>query len=268
MIREAKIRTVYSRPMRHYPSRSSRLHRWALRLWLALGFVAMGWTSSLATEGSQVASNNPPAVVDSSRQKAWYAMSTERFGTLPEAGKPIEFATLDRELLAAAIFHATNLQRVKSRLAPLAHDPAASEAARLQATVMAAEKFLGHENDFDAALKTPLDRIRKVGLRPGHIAENVALEFGRKYRSGEPFYTREENGKTVFSASPDGPPIPMHSYVSFAAALLEGWMDSPGHRANILSDRPRRLGCAAAPAQDPTGLEVFYCAQVFFTPIQ
>ncbi len=43
-------------------------------------------------------------------------------------------------------------------------------------------------------------------------------------------------------------------------------MASPGHRANILSDQPPRLGCAASPAHDATGLEVLYGAQVFFTP--
>src|SRR4030095_1990451 len=136
------------------------------------------------------------------------------------------------------------------------------------ATVMAEKKFLGHENEFDKTLHTPSDRIRRVGLRPSYIAENVALEFARKLRSGEAFYTRTVDGATVFSATPNGPSFPMHSYVSFAEALLDGWSNSPDHRANSLSDKPRRRGCAVAPAHDPTGLEVLYCAQVFFTPAE
>jgi len=36
-----------------------------------------------------------------------------------------------------------------------------------------------------------------------------------------------------------------HTPESFAAALVAYWMDSPGHRANILSTTPSTLGCAA-----------------------
>jgi uncharacterized protein YkwD len=234
-----------------------------LRLATALLVVNTAWTTASGGESSTTISNGPPVAAN---ERNWYAVSPEKFAALPEARKPIQISALDGDLLAAAILHATNQQRAKHRLPALEYDPAATQAARLQANVMAKEKFLGHENDFDPALKTPLDRIRKVGLKPRFIAENVALEFARQYRSGDLFYTRTVDGETVFSATPDGPPMPMHSYASFAAALLDGWMHSPDHRANILSDKPRRLGCAGATSRDEAGMEVFYCAQVFFTP--
>ena len=220
----------------------------------------------MAAEGDPVVKNVPSVVAGSKSVTSWYRLSPEQFADLPEAKQAIRFATLDPSLLAAAIFHATNRQRAKSQLAVLEYDAAASEAARLQASAMATHKFIGHENDFDTTLKTPMDRIRKVGLRPGYIAENVALELARKHHSGETYYTRTVDGVTVFSVLPDGPPIPMHSYIGFAEALLDGWMHSPGHRANILSDKARRLGCAGAPTYDPAGFEMFYCAQVFFAP--
>lgn len=238
---------------------------WALRLAAALGIGATAWNAVLGAESSPAATNKPPVLAEVASDTKWYDLSPERFAALPESQKTIQLSALDRRLLAAAIHQATNQQRAQHRLPPLQYEPAASEAARLQADVMAKESFLGHENDFDPALKTPLDRVRKVGLKPRFIAENVALDFARQYRSGDAFYTRSVNGETLFSATPDGPPIPMHTYASFAAALLDGWMHSPDHRANILSDKPRRLGCSGAPARDATGLEVFYCAQVFFT---
>lgn len=244
----------------------SRICRWVRHLRGAVGLLAMVLTACVAAESRTVVTHPGVATGPASAVTSWYAMSSERFVALPEAQREMSFSALDRNLLAAAIFHATNRQRVKHGFAVLEYDPAVSEAARHQASVMASRTFLGHENRWDPSLKTPLDRILKVGLKPRYLAENVAMEYVRNMGPGQDFYTRTENGATVFSATPDGPPIPMHSYVTFAEMLLDGWMNSPGHRANILSEPPRRLGCAGEPARDANGMEKLYCAQVFFTP--
>jgi uncharacterized protein YkwD len=223
-------------------------------------------TACVAAEPRPVVTRPAVATGPSAAATAWYAMTPERFMALPEARREMSFASLDRNLLAAAIFHATNRQRVQHGFGVLEYDAAVSEAARLQASVMAAKNFMGHENPFDPSLKTPLDRILKVGLKPRYLAENVAMEYVRNMGPGQEFYTRTEKGAMVFSLTPDGPPIPMHSYVTFAEMLLDGWMNSPGHRANILSEPPRMLGCAGAPASEANGLEKLFCAQVFFTP--
>ncbi len=34
----------------------------------------------------------------------------------------------------------------------------------------------------------------------------------------------------------------MHTYLSFADAIVDGWMRSPGHRANLLNKRAIELG--------------------------
>lgn len=265
-------RSVYSRAVNDDRSLIFWPHPRGLRLAAALAIGATAWTAALGAESSPTSTNKPPVptgvaiAVTVADETKWYGLAPGAFAALPEAQKTIQLSALDRRLLAAAIHHATNQERAKNQLPPLQYEPAAAEAARLQADVMAKEKFLGHENDFDPALKTPLNRVRKVGLKPRFIAENVALDFARQYRSGDTFYTRSVDGETVFSAVPDGPPLPMHTYASFAATLLDGWMHSPDHRANILSDKPQRLGCSGAPSRDSTGLEVFYCTQVFFTP--
>ena len=83
---------------------------------------------------------------------------------------------------------------------------------------------------------------------------------------GKPFYTREENGKKIFSLEPDGTPVPPHIYVSFAAALFDSWMASAPHRKNILSPESKFLGTRSRLSINPaTGMPLFYCAQVFFT---
>jgi uncharacterized protein YkwD len=60
-----------------------------------------------------------------------------------------------------------------------------------------------------------------------------------------------------------GEPMPPHTYSSFAQALLDDWMNSPGHRENILSDEAPYLGAACA-YQDDDEMPLYYCVQLFF----
>ncbi len=196
---------------------------------------------------------------------SWFEVSPERFARLPEARQVISISSLNHTLLEAAILQATNRERRKHQLKPLQYNSTVARAAAIQAGKMAQGQFVGHENP-DPDLRTPLQRIRSVGLEPRLVAENVATQFARKYRSGSRFYLRQEHGETVPSETPEGPPIPMHTYGSFASALLDAWMSSPGHRANILRKEARFLGCAAVPGPKQKGIEVLYCDQVFYTP--
>lgn len=200
---------------------------------------------------------------------AWFTNHTaETFRKLPAAQQNILPDKLDRDLLDAAVFHETNRRRAQHQWPPLKFAARARAAARMQSRAMAEHGFVGHENVFEAGSKTMMDRARLAGLAPGFLAENVASSFGRQYESGKSFYVRTENGRKVFSLTPKGAPIPMRSYVEFADALLDGWMNSPGHRKNILHQSPEILGIACEPAREKEEMEKFYCTQVFFTPLR
>ena len=139
----------------------------------------------------------------------------------------------------------------------------------MQAVIMAERGAISHVNPESPGKETPADRLRLAGLEAGYSAENVATAFALAYPQGKPFYTREENGKKIFSLEPDGTPVPPHTYVSFAAALLDSWMASAPHRKNILSPEPKFLGAGSQlSANQATGMPLFYCAQVFFTPLK
>lgn len=199
----------------------------------------------------------------------WFTKHTaESFRKLKAAQEKIEPEQINRDLLDAAVFHETNRQRKQHGLPVLAYDARAREAARLQSRAMAKHKFIGHENPFNPELKTAMDRARRAGLQPKMLAENVASSFARKYQGGEKVFVRVENGKEIYSAKPGGPPIPMRTYVEFAEALLDDWMNSPGHRENILRKEPKYLGCASEPGINDGAMEKVYSAQVFFTPLR
>jgi uncharacterized protein YkwD len=188
------------------------------------------------------------------------------FAKLPAARQTINPEAVNYEWLDAAVFHETNRRRFQQKLPALKYDEKARAAARMHSRDMAKGGFVDHENP-DPKKKTMSDRARLTGLSPQVLAENVASTFGRRYKSGQPFYSREENGRKVYSSEPDGPPIPMYSYLSFAEALLDSWMKSPGHRKNILHTDVEYLGCACALPRNPNAMETFYCTQVFFTPL-
>jgi len=188
------------------------------------------------------------------------------FANLPQARQVIDPDAVNDDLLDAAVFHETNRRRRQQGSPALKYDEKARAAAQMQSRDMAKGGFVDHENP-DPAKKTMNDRAKLAGLRPRVLAENVASTFGRRYKSGQPFYSREENGRKIYSAQPNGPPIPMHTYLSFAEALVDSWMKSPGHRKNILHGEVEYLGSACELPRNPNAMETFYCTQVFFTPL-
>jgi len=188
------------------------------------------------------------------------------FSKLPQARQVIDPDAVNFDLLDAAVFHETNRRRQQQRLSALKYDERARAAAQMQSRDMAKGGFLDHENP-DPTKKTMNDRAKLAGLRPRVLAENVASTFGRRYKSGQPFYSREQNGRKIYSSEPNGSPIPMHTYLSFAEALVDSWMKSPGHRKNILHSDVEYVGCACELPRNPNAMETFYCTQVFFTPL-
>jgi uncharacterized protein YkwD len=58
-----------------------------------------------------------------------------------------------------------------------------------------------------------------------------------------------------------------HTYASFAARVVDDWMNSPPHRANLVNPELTSLGCAARTCLSWRGRqEQIYAVQVFFTP--
>ena len=208
--------------------------------------------------------DTPPAEAGD-RVKSLHEEEPKAFFERDDVRAEIDFDHIDQALLAAAVFHETNLRRVENDLQPLAYRPVLREAARVQARAMVRLGKVSHSHP-DEVLRTPTDRLRHLGLEGRFSAENVAMVFGIRYESGEQVYPREIDGVSVFSLEPGGEPIQPHSYRSFAKMLLDSWMDSPGHRKNILSPHPEMLGTACLHDRSALGMDRFFCAQVFYAP--
>lgn len=192
----------------------------------------------------------------------------ESFQKTEAALEKIDSENVRTNVMAAAVLHATNHQRREAGLEALKFSEGAQKAAAMQARIMRDRGSISHVNPEHPGLRTLEQRVEAAGIEYRFIAENVATAFGLEYEAGKPFFTRTEDGEEVYSYEPRGEAIPRHTYASFAEAVVGNWMESPGHRKNILNARAEQLGASCFPAKDERGMTRFYCAQVFYTPLR
>ena len=126
------------------------------------------------------------------------------------------FSTSDPDylLLNAAVFFITNEQRSKLGISILPHHKLLEVAAYNHSMKMATTGFFSHRNPKDASRARTKDRGHLAGIANPKFAENIAY-FSPK----------------------DG-----NSYIQVAEELIDIWMNSPGHRSNILSTKGKQMG--------------------------
>jgi uncharacterized protein YkwD len=154
------------------------------------------------------------------------------------AGDPYTISTTGLEQL---IHELINRQRAIDGIAPMILDPALCDIARDHSEDMAALNYFAH---VDPGGENPTDRGADAGYncRKDYasyytygIAENI---FQNNLYSSATYYS---NGKTVYDWS---------SQEEIAQTTVGGWMNSTGHRENILTPSFDREGIGVAIAPD------------------
>lgn len=125
----------------------------------------------------------------------------------------------------AQLTELTSAERVERGLSPLREDAQLVAAARLKARDMINNQYFAHTSPRGVE---PWDWFRQVGYNYQHAGENLAIDF---------YDTRKVN---------------------------QAWLDSPTHRANILSDRYTDIGIAVE-VGEYQGREVAFVVQMFGT---
>jgi uncharacterized protein YkwD len=152
----------------------------------------------------------------------------------------IDVKNFNDKWLNACLFFATNEIRVSNKLSPLIHHEALEKAAWIHSKDMAEMDFFGHTNKKKKRHREPSDRATIAGILNPSIAENIIEGFVIKYTSN----TRVIAGNPgVFKDPETKAPLATHSYISLTDELLRLWMQSEGHRENILSPKAVQLGC-------------------------
>jgi uncharacterized protein YkwD len=165
---------------------------------------------------------------------AWLmAMATSMWGSVGFAGENTKAARLgspdddSAKGIERLIVQKTNAYRVAKGLKPLSVSPALNYLALEQTKHTCELKKLEHESDkFPRGWRAFEERLRMVKVNDG--GENLAR-------------------RTAGSAE------------KWATAVVNGWMESPPHRKNIVSDRFRYIGVGIVTCSD----RLIYATQVF-----
>lgn len=138
----------------------------------------------------------------------------------------------DIPAVEAAIIEMTNAYRGRQKLGAVTANPTLSEAARAYAAYLAKHGQFSHTADGRGAG----DRVVSAGYAWCEVAENLAMHLDSRG-----FQSR-----------------------ALAEKAVEGWINSPGHRANLVAPHMTEIGVgvASAPGRDPK----FISVQLFARP--
>lgn len=170
------------------------------------------------------------------------------FVKLPAVNERIDMRRVNYPLLNAAVFYETNRWRTYKGRQALKHSPALEKAAQGHSKDMVKYNFYSHSSRLRSK-RTLKKRLAKVGIHNAYIAENIARVFGIEYKSGYPIYMPHQNGG-YFSYRLKGKPIKNHTYIGLAKGVVRAWMNSPGHRENILNSKYKYMGAGCKHYRD------------------
>lgn len=172
----------------------------------------------------------------------------------------------DADLLAAAVFAETNRVRREHDLRPLHAYPRLRGAAEVQAFTNAITGVVSHDNPLPGRERA-WDRVRRQGIAPGMVLENVAVTLVREPTGGggavRIVQRTDETGRGSRREDVAADQLPWPTYAELAAKLVQQWMDSPPHRANVLNPEVRYLACGVQLARSPLSGEIVHAIQVF-----
>lgn len=178
------------------------------------------------------------------------------FFALPVVNQPLDPRAIDYPLLHAAVFYATNLERKKHGVALFKHGPALEVAAQGHSQAMSKHNFFSHTSVIPG-MERMGQRLKKAGVPSGYLAENIAQFSGLNYTAGKSVYTPATNGG-YFSYTPKGTPLKPRTYAEVGKTVVQQWMDSPGHRRNILNPNLKYLGAGLSAFEKKSFYNMLY----------
>jgi uncharacterized protein YkwD len=140
----------------------------------------------------------------------------------------------------------SNKVRASHHKRTLHEDPVLNKAAQDYADILKKYRFFDHIHPWNWFKKTPLKRVIAAGGEKKSTAENLAkISILNVPVEKKTFYILDHT-QLLYAKTPNGPPIPLHSIYSGAQAVVQSWLDSPGHRENLLHSKLDRIGCGTS----------------------
>ena len=154
---------------------------------------------------------------------------------------------LDSREIERWVMDFTNVERRKARLNPFVADSAISDIARMHSQNMVRLDIFSHT----VGGKGPTDRALDNGYDCRAYWPDGLYSYGLSENIAKHPRVTQWIGTSLFGVSTSyRPDIFDEDSKAMAYGLVEGWMNSPGHRANILDGDSRRIGVGVAILQE------------------
>ncbi len=188
-----------------------------------------------------------------------YTRTYQEFLASAEANEKIDAENLNKPLLQAAIFYATNEYRALKRKPLFIYNKVLETSAQMHSSNMLENDFFSHTDKENKALKTPILRIRKSGGTDfTSVSENLIYSNVFVLGKQGAFFIKN---KTLVDKQ--GKPLVTYTYAALARQMVADWNNSTGHRANLKGDF-NFLGCGVSEIKTlKNGLKVVYATQNF-----
>ncbi|QBP43159.1 CAP domain-containing protein [Paenisporosarcina antarctica] len=185
------------------------MKKWLLALSMGALFFSLGQaaTAEAATCPTQSTYNTTATQVQKPTETTKPVADKQATNTQPAAEKPTTPSASQQSgsisSIEQQVLTLTNQERAKSGLKPLAADSKLMNAAREKSTDMRTNNYFSHTSP---TFGSPFDRMKALGIDYRAAAENIAM--GQKT----------------------------------ASEVVKGWMNSPGHRKNIMNANFTHIG--------------------------
>jgi uncharacterized protein YkwD len=181
----------------------------------------------------------------SNNEKEFYEMTGTDFMSQVAVNQPIDARNPSNVLIDAALFHATNEQRIKYNLPAFSYNFLVHKAAIGHSEDMIEQDFYNHVNPYTR--RKLEDRIISYTIEFKRMAENIAqhdlIETGKN--PNYCFQFPKGDNDFIYRDCQTKQPLQMMTYAKFARNVVNAWMNSPHHRDNIMDVRYKAMACSA-----------------------
>lgn len=156
----------------------------------------------------------------------------------PQSDPQISPQSFDASRIADMVFEYTNQERRRTRLGEFRPSSYLTQSANGHSADMAQRNYFSHKSKGILKRKGLRDRVQSTGFSGAMIAENIAMLPTFNTMRTRTSYGPEGQRSWVET---DG-----NTYSQLAANCVQQWMNSPGHRQNILNPSLTHLGVGVA----------------------
>jgi len=165
---------------------------------------------------------------------------------------------INESLLDAAVRVEVNYYRCRAGLRPVRSDSNLRKIAKGHSKWMARASNMTHVSTVSGR-RTFGDRMKRSGVRWRAAAENIGMVYRFRLEKQRFF----GDAATCQFTNSSGQEISPHSYTSLARYIVKLWMNSAGHRHNIMDRRMTKVGTAIALDRKARYCGTFYITQDF-----